>query len=303
MKTASSLSTAIFLAALAACGGRADVAPPPEGASGFQAPTPPPGFHISEGPTVYDSESLFQYLDGGAPLYLKYGFQSLTQTRYQLGDDPFASVTLDVYDMGSELGAFGIYRSIAAPGAAIEDWGAEGSRSGTVAAAWKGSFYVQGEADDGRPELVGGLEHLMALAVGAIRGSVALPSDLDVLPREGLRAGSERYVAADLFGQAFLPGGVTAAYEVDGGQVELFYSRLGGVAEAVQALERLRAHEQQWGEVEADVDQLGDGGFRFTDPGLGSGVFIRNGSSIAGFHGDGDGDDLVRELLTRLPQS
>ncbi len=300
MRIAGLLSIGITFAALAGCGGGGDGPATSANAPGFQSPPAPPGFHVSDGPTVYDSESLFEYLDGGAPLYLKYGFQSLTQIRYQLGDDPFASVTLDVYDMGSELGAFGIYRSIVPPGAEIRNWGAEGSRSGTVAAAWKGSFYVHGEADDDRPELVEGLEHLMNLAVTAIQGSVALPSVLDVFPRDGLKAGSERYAAADLLGHAFLPGGFIASYEVDGGQVKLFFSRLGSVAEAEQALERLRAHEQQWGEVGAEIDQPGDGGFCFNDPGLGSGVFICSENSITGFHGDGNGDDLLRELLIRL---
>ena len=300
MRTAGLLSIWISLIALGGCGDGGGGLAPSGSAPDSPVPTAPPGFHVSDGPTVYDAESLFEYLDGGAPLYLTYGFQSLTQTRYQLGEDPFASVTLDVYDMGSELGAFGIYRSIVPPGAEIRNWGAEGSRSGTVAAAWKGSFFVHGEADDDRPELVEGLEHLMDVAVTSIEGSTALPSVLDVFPRDGLNAGSERYFAADLLGHAFLSGGFTASYEVDGGQVELFFSRLGGVAEAEQALERLRAHEEEWGEVEAEVDNLGDGGFRFTDPGLGSGVFIRGGSVIAGFHGDGDGDVLVIALLTRL---
>jgi hypothetical protein len=234
-------------------------------------------------------------------LYLKYGFRSLTQTRYQFGDDPFASVTLDVFDMGSELGAFGIYRSIVPPETELKKWGAEGYRSGTIAAAWKGSFYVHGEADDERPELVEGLDRVVGLAVEAVEGSVSFPPILDVFPSDGLRAGSERYVAADLFGHAFLPGGFVAGYEVDGGQAELFFSRLSSVAEAEDALGRLRAHQEQWGELGAEVDDLGSGGFRFTDPGLGPGVVVRSGNSIAGAYGAGRTDDLVRGLVTRLP--
>jgi hypothetical protein len=234
-------------------------------------------------------------------LYLRYGFTSLTQTRYQLGDDPFASITLDVFDMGSELGAFGLYRSILSPEPDTMEWGAEGYRSGTVAAAWKGTVYVHGEADEDGPALVACLDHVMGLAVEAIEGSVALPPILDVFPRDGLRAGSERFVAADLFGHAFLPGGFVAGYEVDGSQSELFFSLMGSAAAAEDALGRLRAHQEQWGQVGADVNDLGSGGFRFTDPGLGEGLLIRSGNSIAGVHGVADGDDLVRELVTRLP--
>ncbi len=301
MKNAAGLVLVVSVLVTAGCGGAGGGSAHPEGRAGLPSPSAPPGWTISEGPTSYDGESLFEYLNGGAPLYLEYGFQSLTQTRYQLGDDPFASVTLDVFDMGSELGAFGLYRSILPPDPDLMNWGAEGYRSGTIAAAWKGSVYVHAEADDDRPQLVAGLDHVVGLAVAGIEGSVALPPILEVLPRGGLRAGSERYIAADLFGHAFLPGGFVADYEVDGGEVELFFSQMGGAAEAEEALGLLRAHFAQWGDVGGDIADLGDGGFRFTDPGLGQGLVARDGGSIAGVHGDGGGDDLLRELLTRLP--
>jgi len=302
MRKATRLLVFFSVVALAGCGGEGGGPAHSEGRVDGRHPLVPPGWSISEGPTSYDAESLFEYLNGGAPLYLDYGFQNLTQTRYQLGDDPFASVTLDVYDMGSEVGAFGLYRSIVPPEPDIMSWGAEGYRSGTVAAAWKGTFYVHAEADDDRPELVAGLDHVMGRAVAAIQGSVALPPILEVFPRDGLRAGSERYVAADLFGHAFLPGGFVAGYESDGGEVELFFSEVGSAVEAKEALGLLRAHEEQWGEVEADIDGFGEGGFRFTDPGLGPGVVTCSGSWIAGAHGAGPTDDLVRGLLTRLPR-
>lgn len=301
MKKASVFLVSVSIAALAGCGGAGNGPAHPGGLVEGQPPPAPPGWTISEGPTSYDGESLFEYLNGGAPLYLKYGFRSLTQTRYQLGDDPFASVTLDIFDMGSELGAFGLYRSILPPDPDTMEWGAEGYRSGTIAAAWKGSVYVHAEADDDRPELVAGLDHAVGLAVAAIEGSVSLPPILEVFPREDLRAGSERYVAADLFGHAFLPGGFVAGYEIDGGEVELFFSRMGSAAEAEEALGLLRAHEEKWGEVGDDLDGPGEGGFRFTDPGLGSGLAVRSGTYVVGVHGDGGGDGLVRELLTRLP--
>ncbi len=301
MRKAQVLWLLVSVAALAGCGGAGSSTTNPDRQVESPAPPAPPGWTISDGPTSYDSETLFEYLNGGAPLYLKYGFTSLTQTRYQLGDDPFASVTLDVFEMGSELGAFGVYRSILPPEADLMGWGAEGYRSGSVAAAWKGSVYVHGEADDDRPELIEGLGHVMEEAVASLQGSVALPSIFEVFPRDRLKAGSERYYAADLFGHAFLPGGFVADYEVDGGEAEVFFSRLGSVAEAKEALERLRAHEEQWGEVGDDIDDLGDGGFRCVDPGLGPGIAVRRGTHVVGVHGHGSGDALVRELLTRLP--
>ncbi len=99
-------------------------------------------FRVAEGLAVFTPDTLWEYLDGGAPRYQAYGFQRLVHVRYELGDDPLASVVADVFEMGSELGAFGVYSSIRTPGAIVRPWGAEGYRSGTVAAAWKGTVFV-----------------------------------------------------------------------------------------------------------------------------------------------------------------
>jgi len=38
------------------------------------------GWQIADGPTEYDSEGLFEYLNGGAPLYLDFGFEGHLST-------------------------------------------------------------------------------------------------------------------------------------------------------------------------------------------------------------------------------
>ena len=58
-----------------------------------------------DGPTSYDPETLYEYLNGGAPLYLAHGFQQLIHVRYQRGDDIMSSValTLSTKSMGRLL--------------------------------------------------------------------------------------------------------------------------------------------------------------------------------------------------------
>ena len=290
---------AASIAVSAACRG-GDVPSDADGLVDGPVPPAPSGWTVADGPTVFNDESLFEYLNGGAPLYLDYGFERLTQVRYQKGDDPFASVTLDVYDMGSELGAFGLYRAIRPPVAEAENWGVEGYRSGTIAATWRAATYVQGEADDDRPDLIEGLESLVASAIEGVEGPQSLPAEVEALPIEGRVPGSERYVAADLFGHVFLPGGVVARYLNGEDVAEVFYTELPGALEAEEALDRLRTYEQEWGAVEAEITNLGDGGFRFTDPGLGAGMVVRKDIYVVGAHGSANADGYVRELLESL---
>jgi len=253
------------------------------------------GWQVADGPTDYDSETLYEYLNGGAPLYLKFGFQGMAHVRYQLGGDSLSSVTLDVYDMGSDLGAFGLYRSGRPPDAEIRDWGAEGYRSATVAAAWKGSISIHAEADEDRPELTEALEGLVAQIAKSVVGGTSLPQIIDPLPSDGLVAWSERIIAEDLMSHAFLPGGVIATYRVEDGEGTLFFSDLTGEPAVTEAMAGLRAHHEEWGEIVGDIDSIGDGGFRFSDPGLGSGAVVSTDSYVVGVHGD-----LPSEVQTYL---
>ena len=236
---------------------------------------------VAEGPWPFTPDDLWEYLNGGAPRYEAYGFKRLVHLRYQLGDDPLASVTADVYDMGSELGAFGIYRSIRPSDAVVRTWGAEGYRSGTVAAAWKGEVFVHASSDDERPELIERMEMLVSRVCDEADGGVLPPIILDPLPPQGLVPYSERYVASNLLGHAAFGEGVVASYEIDGLRGELFFSELESEDVARQAVESYRQEKERWAEV-ADAPA----GFRFQDQGSGSGTVLQAGRFVAGVHGD-----------------
>jgi hypothetical protein len=297
-------TAALLLVLLVGCG--AVEAPVEQTSDLFNLLPPEPeltGWSISEGPVRYTPETLYEYINGGADRYLTHGFQQLLHVRYQLGDDFLAGVTLDVYDMGAELGAFGIYSAARAPGVEVHPWGAEGYRSGPIAAAWKGAFYVHGEADDRRPELIEMLERLVAGVCERASGDPSMPAALDPLPVAGRVAQSERYVPADLLGHSFLPGGVLATYVLDGQRAELFLSDLGNETAAVEALAALRDHLASRGRFDGEVKTLGAGGFRYSDPTIGSGTVIRSGRFIAGIQGDAGSEEreaVLAELIRVL---
>jgi hypothetical protein len=256
------------------------------------------GWTVVEGPLTFRPDTLYEYLDGAAPRYLDYGFREAIHVRYAPGEDPQAAVTLDVFDMGSTLGAFGIYSSARPPGVEPRPWGAEGYRSETVAAAWKGPVYVHVEADDERPALVGVTERLVAGVAERAPGETTAPAILRPLPPEGRVPRSERYVARDLRGHAFLPGGVLATYALDGREAELYFSELKDAVEAEAAVVRLRTHHTQGGAIVREVRTIGASGFRHEDPTWGSGIVVAAGRFVAGIQGD-----LPDEAQSRLLDS
>lgn len=295
----------MLLAAALPAGCRDDPGPPvPRLDALLPAASELEGWRVAEGPVAHGQETLFEYLNGGAERYLSHGFRRLLHVRFQLDDDPLAGVTLDLYDMGSELGAFGIYSAGRWPEVETRPWGVEGYRYETVAVAWKGRVFVHGEADDGRPALLAMLDSLVARAADGAPGDPSPPAILSALPAEGLVAGSERYVPADLLGHSFLPGGVTAIYEIDGRRAEVFFSEVGSEEAAVSALSALREDVSRRGRWTGEVHSLGDGGFRFAASSVGHGTAVRSGAFLAGVQGRlsaEEGRRLLTALLGRLP--
>lgn len=289
---------ALAFSALVGCGrplGSID-APPPD----LHALVPDvellAGWGSAADPREFAPETLYEYLDGGAERYLSYGFRRLLQVRYEPVGEQQAGITLDVYDMGDDLGAFGIYSSLRPDQPDVRAWGVEGYRSGAVAAAWKGAVFTHAEADDEVPENGPILEAIVAAVCASITGPAEAPWILDPLPEEGLVSGSQRYVATDLLGHAFLPGGVLATYESDGDREEVFFSDLGSPQDAAAALSLLRAHFREWGEVTGEED---GSGFGFVAPGLGTGTAFAVGRFVAGATG-GQQSKLRKRLLDRL---
>ncbi len=134
-------------------------------------------------------------------------------------------------------------------------------------------------------------------------GSASAPRVLAALPREGLVARSERWVARDLLGHEFLPGGVQASYLADGRRGELFWSRLPSRRAAARALGELRAHVGRTGRVEACPAGEWEGALCFAEPSLGSGMALAAGRYVAGAHGELDPaarERLLRELARGL---
>src|SRR5512133_3447236 len=58
-------------------------------------------------PERYDGKTLYDYIDGGAELFRAFGFVGALAFEYDAGDDDVIKV--DLFDMGSARGAFGVF--------------------------------------------------------------------------------------------------------------------------------------------------------------------------------------------------
>ncbi len=149
-------------------------------------------------PEVYKKDGLFGYIDGGAEIFLQYGFEELSITRYINGSTPNAEkeITVEAYRMDSPADAFGIFSlrregdERVSPRIEAVHWL---SASQTSLAA--GNLYVNITGVKAAEEELEAFADAVSKNIGA---ASAVPPEISLLPSSGRIQGSERYIRGRL---------------------------------------------------------------------------------------------------------
>lgn len=195
------------------------------------------GWAFAEPPRTYLPPTLFEYIDGAAENYLSYAFQELIVADYKQGASP-ATLTLEVYEMGSDRNTFGIYSSERFPESRFLPIGNEAYYENGTLNFVVGSKYVKLLCFD----CGAGDETVLRQFAGAVEVKVKekgqLPRLLQVFPRDGLVAHSEKFILHNVLGFAFLHDGFIAGYKVQEQEFELFIIEAQDEREAGDMLRR-----------------------------------------------------------------
>jgi hypothetical protein len=170
------------------------------------------GWSFSEAPQVFAPDNLYEYIDGAAESYLAYDFRELAVAQYQkTGSD--ASMTIEIYDMGSPLNAFGIYSVERYPENKIVSVGAQGYVEDEVLNFYVGGYYVKIVCFNTGDETASVLEKAAGKVAAKAGPAGSLPALLSVFPAEGLVAHSEKYIRKNVLGFDFFRNGYVASYK------------------------------------------------------------------------------------------
>ncbi len=207
-------------------------------------------------PSSYNPDSLYQYIDGGADIYLLYTFKSLLHQDFKSGT---ADLTVDIYDMAKTEDAFGIYAAERSPGYKFFSIGTEGYRDKGILNFVQDRYYVKLSGSGSNADAL--LDQFARLLSGRIGGTQTLPALLAKLPRENQIPHSQQYVRKDPLGHAFLAPAYLVAYERGKQESKLLISVANNAQEAKSRSEQLAKHFKQSGECSA-APELGEGGIR-----------------------------------------
>ena len=137
----------------------------------------------------FTPSSLYDHIDGGAELYLSYGFREALNRRYSRAEQP--DIIVDVFDMGDSRNAFGVFvhsrESIEA------DFGQGSQYSGGFLSFWKERYLISILASPPTNESEAALLEIATHIDSAISEEGTLPEILELLPPQGLIEESIRY--------------------------------------------------------------------------------------------------------------
>jgi hypothetical protein len=147
------------------------------------------GWKKAAPPIAYDKTNLFDYIDGGAELYISYNFQKLLAVRYKGAGDE--EIVIDMFDMGNSFDAYGLFSH----GREHEDGltGQGSEYNAGLLAFWKDRFYISILAypeTEAKKAMVIGLGRKLA---EAIPQEGELPLVIGLLPQPNLIPESVRY--------------------------------------------------------------------------------------------------------------
>jgi hypothetical protein len=169
---------------------------------------------------TFNPGTLYEYIDGGADLYLAYDFEDLKVAEYQ--NDKKASVTVEVYRHRTPTHAFGVYSQERVPGANFIVVGIQGYQEKDALNFLSGNTYVKITGYD----IVREDQTILLAFAKAVAGNLgekgAFPSVLAAFPAEGKVKNSEKFIARKFLGYPFLHSAFSADYDLSGRNFRLF---------------------------------------------------------------------------------
>jgi hypothetical protein len=169
----------------------------------------------------YNPSNLWEYINGAADQFLDYGFRQLGVREFSADA---VSVSIDIYDMGTPLNAYGIYTAERPDDYKRENAGAEAVLNLPAQCLMlKDRYYIKVYAFEGKLTRESALELLKNIEKG-IAGSDKFPKEIRDLPAENKINGSERYIRESFLGLKELNNCVYAAYR--DGEAEYQYFQM-----------------------------------------------------------------------------
>jgi hypothetical protein len=263
----------------------------------------PKGCQAKGKPEYFDREGLYKAIDGMAPEYQSYGCVGMATLEWPSAKDPNEKIEAEISDLGSPLGAFGIYSRAHAGEGKYEDWGEEVAVDEDAMDFARGRYYVRlmGPEANARPIL----EPLARAILKRIPAGPRPAEFVKALPEKGRLPRTERWIPEAGFGMEFMRNVVAAKYKSAGttAAIELHVATFPDAAAAGAAFGKFRetVKEQKPAPIQGNPP-----GFEYKDEWIGRvGVFHQDRHLIVlvGYEPNGVAKGLLEATRARQTRS
>ena len=231
-----------------------------------------PGWTQSGAARTYESDNLFEYMDGNAEGYLIYGFQKMQGVSCKKGEITFV---MDVSDMGDADSAYGIFTANVDPRQPSNPIGMGGQIQPRRAVFSKGQYYLEIGANPEGDHTAALTEWTSALDK-ITTGSTSVPPAMSWFPAEK-RTGL-RLIPESVLGIRLLKRGYVAQYDFGKTTGKGFAIQEASPESASAVMVKLKA---RFGENTPAT--VGDEAFVANDKYLGKMCFFRKGRYLGGY--------------------
>lgn len=200
---------------------------------------------FSEAPQNYMPQTLYEYINGAAEIYLAYDFQELIVGQYDKKSSE-KSLSIEIYDMGNEKNSFGIYSAERFPDTNFISIGNQGYLEEESLNFIVGKYYIKllcFDCGEGSGDF---LKRFSKEVVKRVKDKGQLPPILGFFPEEGLVQNSEKFFLRNFMGYRFLHNGYLANYKYKGLEFDCFLIEGESVEDAQNMLRQyLKARKEQ----------------------------------------------------------
>jgi len=168
---------------------------------------------------TFENKSLWEYINGGAEIYLAYNFVKVVTADYKKGE---LEIVADIYQFKSRADAFGLYSVFRQPDAMIVKLGVEGFSASPTINFVKDKYFVKLTGYDNTEEGSLALINLAEQLSKRIPGSSEMPEGFGLFPSENQLTNTTKYFAESFSGQKFLTEIYSIDYSIGKDTVTLF---------------------------------------------------------------------------------
>jgi hypothetical protein len=255
------------------------------------------GWTMTEPTRSYGPNNLWEYIDGNADLFLSYGFVDLAVGDFHpaVGE---GWISVDIYDMGTPLNAFGIFQTERPEEVKLSSLGAQGYTFEGLSAYWKGPYYVKVALIEGKNTAAA--QQLAESTAARIPDDPNALKAFDRLPLKDRIVGSERYLKKNALGHSWLNEVVSAQYRIQGAKEQgtlatLSLADLATTEKAAEGYTKLRKYQSGTAKIN-DYRGSWEAAFATKDP--------YNGETFVAHKGQfliiGRSEQGTREAVARL---